>query len=77
MVANKIDLFIQEDEGFLDQIKKCLLKVINDQNINMGKIMDIHFISAKTGYGIEKLVTALSKSWGTKGNTLFIHSNEN
>ena len=31
------------------------------------KILDIQLISAKTGYGVEKLINFLGKVWGTKG----------
>ena len=69
IVANKVDLLPQDSKRYLDHAKWMIEHEIEkimsfDQSCY---IRHIALVSAKTGYGIEDLVTKLLKQWGAKG----------
>lgn len=61
IVGNKLDLLPKDDNGYLDRIQESLRQnlkqmKLNDSNLN---INELTVISAKTGFGVEGLVTRL------------------
>lgn len=67
VVGNKVDLLPQDSRGYLNHIKFVLEKVINETGISKANIKHTALISAKTGYGIEELITKLHSIWEYKG----------
>lgn len=68
VVGNKIDLLPKDDNLFLSRIKNNLqnnMKLFGFGSLN---VLDVVLISAKTGYGVEDLITALYSKWDYKGN---------
>lgn len=60
IVGNKVDLLPKDDQHYLDGIKKSLRESLKLTGISrQTRIRDVSLISAKTGYGVESLVTKL------------------
>ncbi|XP_063313454.1 nitric oxide-associated protein 1 [Pelobates fuscus] len=73
VLGNKIDLLPGDSNGYLKRIKGQLKQYCINAGINRnGKITDVRLISAKTGYGVEELITALQTSWKYKGDVYLV-----
>ncbi|KAG7462096.1 hypothetical protein MATL_G00199000 [Megalops atlanticus] len=73
VLGNKVDLLPSDSENYLKRIKGQLLQYCAEMGISSDKnIKDVHLISAKTGYGIEKLITSLQSSWKYKGDVYLV-----
>ncbi|KAL4641572.1 nitric oxide-associated protein 1 [Arapaima gigas] len=73
VLGNKIDLVPGDSSSYLKRIKSQLLQYCMDMGISPGNgIKDIHLISAKTGYGIENLISSLQSSWKYKGDVYLV-----
>ncbi|XP_067628712.1 nitric oxide-associated protein 1 isoform X1 [Eurosta solidaginis] len=72
VVGNKVDLLPRDHNNYLNHVRDCL----KDQMVQCGfdslNIKHISLISAKTGYGIEELITQLHKIWAYKGDVYLI-----
>lgn len=72
LVGNKVDLIPGDSSGWLVHAKKVLLKHFPGQ----ANVMHVALISAKTGFGVEELITHIQSKWQTRGNIcLFLISN--
>lgn len=72
ILGNKVDLLPGDSQNYLSRIKKRLVQYCADAGISAGDSKDIHLISAKTGYGIEKLVSRLQLLWRYKGDVYLV-----
>ncbi|XP_064415487.1 nitric oxide-associated protein 1 isoform X2 [Latimeria chalumnae] len=73
VLGNKIDLIPGDSKNYLKRIKKQLFDYCVNAGIYRGdNIKDIHFISAKTGYGVETLISKLQRSWKYKGDVYLV-----
>ncbi|KAH8300249.1 hypothetical protein KR044_012065 [Drosophila immigrans] len=73
LVGNKADLLPRDSNSYLDHVRNCL----KDQFVQHGgfdalNIKNVSLISAKTGYGIEELITQLHKIWQYKGDVYLL-----
>ncbi|XP_008471913.1 nitric oxide-associated protein 1 [Diaphorina citri] len=59
VVGNKIDAIPGDSKGWLKQAEQALRDALPTQ----ANVLDVSFISAKTGYGIEELITKIYKIW--------------
>ena len=60
IVGNKVDLLPKDDRFYLERIKKSLKESLKSTHISReAKIRDVSLISAKTGFGVDNLVTKL------------------
>lgn len=60
IVGNKVDLLPKDDKMYFERIRKSLKESLKLSGIGReAKIRDVSLISAKTGYGVENLVTKL------------------
>ncbi|XP_041799846.1 nitric oxide-associated protein 1-like isoform X2 [Chelmon rostratus] len=73
VLGNKIDLLPADSPNYLQRIKRQLSQYCQDAGYG-GQVTDVHLISAKTGYGIEGLITSLQKSWRYKGDVYLVGS---
>ncbi len=72
IVANKIDLL---PEGGRSVRKRLETMIVNESlRLNLGgcKIAKVHFISAKTGEGVELLTDSILKYWGNRGDVYLL-----
>ncbi|KAK1799054.1 hypothetical protein P4O66_007320 [Electrophorus voltai] len=72
ILGNKVDLLPADTENYLQRIKRQLAQYCTDAGIPTSDHKDIHLISAKTGYGIENLITSLQTSWKYKGDVYLV-----
>ncbi|KAI9583096.1 hypothetical protein GQX74_012313 [Glossina fuscipes] len=68
IVGNKVDLLPRDCNSYLDHIKECLKEEVVKAGFDKLNIKHVSLISAKTGYGIEELITQLQKIWTYKGD---------
>uniref|UniRef100_A0A8C4GQR4 Nitric oxide associated 1 n=1 Tax=Dicentrarchus labrax TaxID=13489 RepID=A0A8C4GQR4_DICLA len=73
VLGNKIDLLPGDSPNYLQRIKRQLVRYCEDAGFG-GQVTDIHLISAKTGYGIEGLISSLQQSWKYKGDVYLVGS---
>lgn len=73
LVGNKVDLLPRDSNGYLDHVKACLKQqFIQHGGFDALNIKNISLISAKTGFGIEELITQLHKIWQYKGDVYLL-----
>ena len=77
VVGNKMDLLPRDDKGFLERIKATLKNNLRESGFATINIKHIALVSAKTGFGVEDLITRLHTYWGYRGtfhatNSLYI-----
>nr|XP_015200543.1 PREDICTED: nitric oxide-associated protein 1 [Lepisosteus oculatus] len=73
VLGNKIDLLPGDSDCYLKRIKRQLFAYCVDAGITLGDgTKDVHLISAKTGYGIENLISSLQRSWKYKGDVYLV-----
>lgn len=65
IVGNKVDLLPRDGSGYLGRIKESIVQLCKQHSV---EARHIALISAKTGYGIESLITKLLIDWRLKGN---------
>ncbi|XP_070769364.1 nitric oxide-associated protein 1 [Enoplosus armatus] len=73
VLGNKIDLLPRDSPNYLQRIKRQLAQYCLDAGFG-GQVTDVHLISAKTGYGIEGLISSLQRSWRYKGDVYLVGS---
>ncbi|XP_073342700.1 nitric oxide-associated protein 1 [Pagrus major] len=73
VLGNKIDLLPGDAPNYLQRIKRQLSQYCHDAGFGH-QVTDIHLISAKTGYGIEGLISSLQRSWKYKGDVYLVGS---
>ncbi|KAF2905047.1 hypothetical protein ILUMI_01130 [Ignelater luminosus] len=74
VVGNKVDLLPRDSRGYLEQIKKTLKENVHkvvgkDATTN---IKHVALISAKTGWGVEELITKLHNLWKVRGDVYLV-----
>jgi 50S ribosomal subunit-associated GTPase HflX len=67
VVGNKVDLLPPDSHGYLRHIQKCLAESVAHSGIPASNIKHVALISAKTGYGVEELITKLHNLWAYRG----------
>lgn len=72
IVGNKVDLIPRDAPNSLDHLKECLLKEALKTGFKQKSINHVALISAKTGYGIEELITKLHSIWKYRGNVYLV-----
>lgn len=72
VLGNKVDLLPGDSQNYLQRIRRQLAQYCTDAGIPTPDSKDIHLISAKTGYGIENLITKLQTSWKYKGDVYLV-----
>ncbi|KAG5681016.1 hypothetical protein PVAND_010482 [Polypedilum vanderplanki] len=72
LVGNKVDLIPRDSQNYLEHLKECLLNEAMKMGFHKKFIKHVALISAKTGYGVEELITKLHSIWKYKGNVYLI-----
>ena len=70
IVGNKVDLLPRDGDGFLDRIKQSLLNNLKFEN--RVPLQNVMLISAKTGFGVEDLITNLFNDWNGRGDVYLV-----
>ncbi|GAB6024910.1 hypothetical protein CHUAL_010015 [Chamberlinius hualienensis] len=73
VVGNKVDLLPKDGFDYLVRMKRILAESLKKYGIDNGmNIRNVRLISARTGYGIEELISDIHKNWGTTGDIYVI-----
>ncbi|KAM7167667.1 nitric oxide-associated protein 1 [Macrochelys suwanniensis] len=86
VVGNKVDLLPGDSPDYLKRFRKQLLRSCARVGIlpaaqgtggQVGRtgsqnLVDVHLISAKTGYGVEELISKLQRSWKCNGDVYLV-----
>lgn len=72
IVGNKVDLLPGDSIGYLNRIKQSLITEINKTKLGTANIKYVSLISAKTGYGVEDLISVMFKTWLYKGHVFLV-----
>ncbi|XP_017049552.1 nitric oxide-associated protein 1 [Drosophila ficusphila] len=73
LVGNKVDLLPRDSNIYLQHIKDSLQREFVRYGGGDGlNIKNVSLISAKTGYGVEGLITQLHKTWAYKGDVYLL-----
>lgn len=81
VLGNKVDLLPADSPKYLKHLQELLLKNCADAGLVDSsqpsgtpnqRIIDVHLISAKTGYGIETLISKLQQSWKLNGDVYLV-----
>jgi predicted GTPase len=67
IVGNKVDLLPPDSRGYLNRIQKNLVDTLAHIGIPSSNVKHVALISAKTGYGVEELITKLHNLWLYRG----------
>lgn len=70
VVGNKIDLLPRDGKHFLNRVKQNLLDHVKLSGFATTNILDVALISAKSGFGVEDLITSLQSLWKHRGMSL-------
>ncbi|KAM8909149.1 nitric oxide-associated protein 1 [Spinachia spinachia] len=73
VLGNKIDLLPADSPNYLQRIRRQLSRYCQDAGFG-NQVTDVHLISAKTGYGVEGLISGLQRSWKYKGDVYLVGS---
>ncbi|XP_022056753.1 nitric oxide-associated protein 1 [Acanthochromis polyacanthus] len=71
VLGNKVDLLPADAPNYLQRIKRQLLWYCQDSGFH-AQVTDVHLISAKTGFGVEGLISSLQRSWKYKGDVYLV-----
>ncbi|KAL3864046.1 hypothetical protein ACJMK2_005758 [Sinanodonta woodiana] len=74
IIGNKVDLIPRDDTGYLERVKTLLRDSCERAGLNPTgeNVKHICLVSAKTGYGIEDLITHLMKHWKMNGDVYLV-----
>lgn len=72
LVGNKVDLIPRDSQRYLENLKQSLASEAMKMGFEKKSIKHTALISAKTGYGVEELITKLHEIWKYRGNVYLI-----
>jgi len=67
VVGNKVDLLVQDSPDFLQNIEKSVRESLLDAGIPEFNVKHVSLISAKSGFGVENLITQIHAKWQNQG----------
>ncbi|XP_077201815.1 nitric oxide-associated protein 1 [Paroedura picta] len=78
VLGNKLDLLPGDSPGYLKRIQGRMLEACARVGLDWSRggpdqrVVDVHLISAKTGYGVEELITKMQSSWKFNGDVFLV-----
>lgn len=67
VVGNKVDLLPSDDYNHLKRLKEALFNSVKLHGFGSANIKSIDLISAKTGFGVERLIDSIHRVWRCRG----------
>ncbi len=64
--------FILDSESYLSDVRKCLENECTKRGLGKHIVKYYGLISARTGYGIEELISKVFRYWSQHGLSLFL-----
>lgn len=72
VVANKVDLLPRDSSQFVTYVQKWLKNAIKESPLAKANVKHVSLISAKTGFGIESLITRMHSHWYSRGDVYLL-----
>ena len=72
VVGNKIDLIPGDHLGYLKHLKETLQTYVEKMGVGRGNIKHTALISARTGFGVEDLITELHRLWESRSDVFLL-----
>ncbi|XP_048360470.1 nitric oxide-associated protein 1 [Sphaerodactylus townsendi] len=78
VLGNKVDLLPGDSPGHLKRLQDRLLEACTRVGLNQcsggpnQRVVGVHLLSAKTGYGVEELISKMQSSWKFNGDVYLI-----
>lgn len=70
LIGNKVDIIPQDHPYYLDSVEQTFINSCRRRGLEKHNVKHVSLISAKTGYGVENLITTLLEQWGMSGTHL-------
>ncbi|NXX86088.1 NOA1 protein, partial [Urocolius indicus] len=72
VVANKVDLLPADRPGHLGRLRRRVEEACAQAGLRGTQLVDVRLLSAKTGFGVEGLVSRLQHSWKCAGDVYLL-----
>ncbi|XP_063044118.1 nitric oxide-associated protein 1 [Engraulis encrasicolus] len=72
VLGNKVDLLPGDSPNYLSRLRRAVAGYCAAAGVPVADPKDVHLISAKTGYGVENLVTRLQQVWRYQGDVYLV-----
>ncbi|NWR31789.1 NOA1 protein, partial [Tachuris rubrigastra] len=72
VVGNKVDLLPADAPGHLGRLRNRVAEACARAGLTGAELVDIRLVSAKTGFGMEGLVSRLQRSWKCAGDVYLL-----
>ncbi|NXY70505.1 NOA1 protein, partial [Glareola pratincola] len=72
VVGNKVDLLPADSPGHLGRLRQQLATACTQAGLRRPLLVDVRLVSAKTGFGLEGLISRLQRSWKCAGDVFLL-----
>ncbi|NWR71334.1 NOA1 protein, partial [Centropus unirufus] len=72
VVGNKVDLLPADGPGHLARLRRMVVEACEGAGLQQAQLVDVRLVSAKTGFGLEGLVSRLQRSWKCAGDVYLL-----
>ncbi|XP_050752525.1 nitric oxide-associated protein 1 [Gymnogyps californianus] len=72
VVGNKVDLLPADSPGYLGRLRQQVVAACTRAGLHGAPLVDVRLVSAKTGFGLEGLVSRLQRSWRCAGDVYLL-----
>ncbi|NXF92565.1 NOA1 protein, partial [Eubucco bourcierii] len=72
VVGNKVDLLPADAPGHLGRLRERLTAACTQAGLREFPLVDVRLVSAKTGFGLEGLISRLQRSWKCAGDVYLL-----
>ncbi|XP_076192848.1 nitric oxide-associated protein 1 [Aptenodytes patagonicus] len=72
VVGNKVDLLPADSPGHLGRLRQRVAAACAQAGLHGAPLVDVRLVSAKTGFGLEGLVSRLQRSWKCAGDVYLL-----
>ncbi|XP_008492068.2 nitric oxide-associated protein 1 [Calypte anna] len=72
VVGNKVDLLPADGPGHLGRLRRRLSEACAEAGLRGTPLVDVRLVSAKTGFGLEGLISRLQHSWKCAGDVYLL-----
>ncbi|CAF1108126.1 unnamed protein product [Adineta ricciae] len=72
VLGNKVDLLPKDSESYLSDVRKCLENECTKRGLGKHLVKYYGLISARTGYGVEELISKVFRYWSQHGGVYLL-----
>ncbi|NXV96618.1 NOA1 protein, partial [Calonectris borealis] len=72
VVGNKVDLLPADSRGHLGRLRQRVVAACAQAGLRGAPLVDVRLVSAKTGFGLEGLISRLQRSWKCAGDVYLL-----